>query len=122
MAACSASVAARSLSPAPSARLIAEETPPPIAPADIICVSMASGNTSAIAASGTVPSRPIYEVSATATNVLPTMATAFGRASVNSVGRIGAVRRPLTMGLAGAGFSGAASSGLSMVMRVSSRL
>ena len=59
MAACSASVAARSRSPAPSARLIAEETPPPIAPADIICVSIANGNTSAIAASGTVPSRPI---------------------------------------------------------------
>jgi hypothetical protein len=59
MAACSASVAARSRSPAPSARLIADETPPPIAPALIICVSMANGNTSAIAASGMVPSRPI---------------------------------------------------------------
>ena len=41
------------------ARLMAEETPPPIAPADIICVSMVNGNTSAIAASGMVPSRPI---------------------------------------------------------------
>ena len=59
IAACSASVAARSRFPAPSARLMADETPPPIAPADIICVSMTNGNTSAIPASGSVPSRPI---------------------------------------------------------------
>ena len=59
MAACSASVAARSRLPAPSARLIADETPPPIAPADIICVSITKGNTSAMPASGSVPSRPI---------------------------------------------------------------
>ena len=52
-------MAARSRSPAPSARLIAEETPPPIAPADIICVNMVKGNTSAIPASGSMPSRPI---------------------------------------------------------------
>ena len=59
MAACSASVAARSRLPAPSARLMADDTPPPIAPADIICVSITNGNTSAIPASGSVPSRPI---------------------------------------------------------------
>ena len=59
IAACSASVAARSRSPAPIARLMAEETPPPIAPADIICVSMTKGNTSAIPASASVPSRPM---------------------------------------------------------------
>jgi hypothetical protein len=53
-----ASVAARASSPAPSARLIAEEMPPPIAPAESICVSMIMGNTSAIAASGAVPSTP----------------------------------------------------------------
>jgi phosphate/sulfate permease len=38
--------------PAPSARLTDDETPPPIAPDDIICVSMAKGNTTAMAASG----------------------------------------------------------------------
>ena len=38
--ACRASASARARSPAPSARLIAEETPPPIAPADSICISM----------------------------------------------------------------------------------
>ena len=53
-----ASVRARSGSFAPSARLTAEDTPPPIAPADIICTSIANGKTSAIAASGAVPSRP----------------------------------------------------------------
>src|SRR3954463_14328117 len=58
MAACSASVAARSRLPAPSARLMAEETPPPIAPADIICVSITNGNTSAMPASGSGPRPP----------------------------------------------------------------
>jgi hypothetical protein len=42
----------------PSARLMAEDTPPPMAPLLIICVSMAKGNTRAMAASGTVPSWP----------------------------------------------------------------
>jgi hypothetical protein len=50
---------ARGRSPAPSARLTAEETPPPMAPADIIWVSIANGNTSAIAASGSVPRMPM---------------------------------------------------------------
>ena len=59
MTACSASVAARSRFPAPTARLMADETPPPIAPADIICVSITKGNTSAMPASGSTPSRPI---------------------------------------------------------------
>ena len=40
-------------------RLTADDTPPPIAPADIIPVSIENGNTSAIAASGVVPSRPM---------------------------------------------------------------
>ena len=35
-----------------------EETPPPIAPADSICISMISGKTSAMAASGVVPRMP----------------------------------------------------------------
>ena len=37
----------------------ADDTPPPIAPADIMPVSIANGNTSAIAASGSVPSSPM---------------------------------------------------------------
>ncbi len=56
--ACKASVSARATSPAPSARLMAEETPPPIAPAESICISMIMGNTSAMAASDVVPRIP----------------------------------------------------------------
>ena len=50
---------ASSRRPAPSARAIAEDTPPPIAPADIICISMTPGNTSATPASASVPSLPM---------------------------------------------------------------
>ena len=57
--ACVASVEARSWSPAPSARAIADATPPPIAPPDMVMVSITKGNTSAIAASDSTPSRPI---------------------------------------------------------------
>ena len=57
--ACAASTEARSLSPAPSARAIADATPPPIAPPDIVMVRITQGNTSAIAASDSTPRRPI---------------------------------------------------------------
>ena len=54
----SASASASARRPPPSARAIADEMPPPMAPADIICISMSSGNTSATPASGSVPSLP----------------------------------------------------------------
>ncbi len=54
-----ASVAARGLSPAPSARAIADAVPPPMAPPDIVIIRMISGNISAIAASGAMPRMPI---------------------------------------------------------------
>ena len=57
--ACAASVEARSRSPAPIARAIADATPPPIAPPDMVMVRITNGNTSAIAASDSTPSRPI---------------------------------------------------------------
>ena len=57
--ACAASVEARSRSPAPSARAIADATPPPMAPPDMVMVRITQGNTSAIAASDSTPSRPI---------------------------------------------------------------
>jgi len=41
--ACSASALASSRRPAPSARAIAEEMPPPMAPADIICINIKIG-------------------------------------------------------------------------------
>ena len=47
------------MSPAPSARAIADATPPPMAPPDIVMVRITVGNTSAIAASNSTPKRPI---------------------------------------------------------------
>ena len=41
--ACSTSASASSRRPAPSARAIADEMPPPMAPAEIICTSMTTG-------------------------------------------------------------------------------
>jgi hypothetical protein len=49
-----ASAAARR--PAPRARAIADEMPPPMAPADIICISISTGKTTATPASASVPS------------------------------------------------------------------
>ncbi len=53
--ACSTSASASSRRPPPSARAIAEEMPPPIAPADSICIIMKPGNTSAMPASASSP-------------------------------------------------------------------
>ena len=49
----SASASARR--PAPIARAIAEATPPPTPPFDIICISMRTGKTNATPASASVP-------------------------------------------------------------------
>ena len=87
--ACRASASARAKSPAPSARLIAEETPPPIAPADSICISMISGKTSVMAASGVVPRMPTYTVSKIATIARTSVAARLGRVSRSRAGRIG---------------------------------
>jgi hypothetical protein len=56
--ACSTSALASSLRRAPSARAMAEAMPPPMAPADVVCISITSGNTSAMPASASVPSLP----------------------------------------------------------------
>ena len=47
---------ARSRSPAPKARAMADRMPPPIAPADTICNNMKRGNTSAMPARASSPS------------------------------------------------------------------
>jgi len=57
--ACAANAEARSISAAPRARAMADATPPPIAPPDMVMVRMTQGNTSAIAANESTPSRPI---------------------------------------------------------------
>ena len=56
--ACTASALARSGAPAPSARLTADDTPPPIAPPDSIICSITIGNTSAMPASDGTPKLP----------------------------------------------------------------
>jgi hypothetical protein len=43
---------------APSARATAAATPPPIPPADMVCMSITSGKTSETPASASAPSRP----------------------------------------------------------------
>ena len=56
--ACTASAAARAGSPAPRARLTADETAPPMAPPDSIVCSMTNGKTSAMPPSAATPKRP----------------------------------------------------------------
>jgi hypothetical protein len=53
--ACSTSAFASSRLPPPMARAIAEEIPPPMAPADSICIIMKPGNTRAMPANASVP-------------------------------------------------------------------
>jgi hypothetical protein len=52
----STSASASARRPAPRARAIADEMPPPMAPADIICMSITMGKTSATPARASVPS------------------------------------------------------------------
>src|SRR5438445_2565036 len=79
----SASASARR--PAPSARAIADEIPPPMAPADIICISMSTGKTSATPASASVPSLPTKYVSMSPTDACTNMTSTLGVASRRSV-------------------------------------
>ncbi len=44
--------------PAPIARATAEATPPPMPPADIVCMSMTSGKVTETPASASAPSQP----------------------------------------------------------------
>ena len=61
--ACSTSASASSRRPPPSARATADEMPPPIAPAESICIIMKPGKTSAMPASASVPRRETHQVS-----------------------------------------------------------
>ena len=88
--ACAASRRAWSARPAPSARAIDDETPPPIAPAEAICSSITSGKTRARPASEAVPSRPTKIVSPTLTAVWNATRTTPGTASRAIVGAMGA--------------------------------
>jgi hypothetical protein len=56
--ACVTSRLASSRRPDPSARATAEATPPPMPPADIVCMSMTSGKVTETPASASAPSQP----------------------------------------------------------------
>ena len=47
---------------APSARALADAIPPPMAPAEVICINLTIGNTRAMPASASVPSFPTNQV------------------------------------------------------------
>ena len=87
--ACITSASAWSRRPAPSARAIADEMPPPMAPAEIICISMTPGNTSAMPASASVPSLATNQVSISPVAACATITSTLGHAIHSSVGTIG---------------------------------
>jgi len=58
MTACSAIASASSWRPAPKARATEDAMPPPMPPADIVCISITRGKTSAAPAKASTPSRP----------------------------------------------------------------
>src|SRR5438128_405173 len=76
--ACIASASASLRRPAPSARAIAAEIPPPMAPADIICISMSTGKTSVTPARASVPSLATKYVSMRPTEACTNMTSTFG--------------------------------------------
>src|SRR5207248_5906687 len=75
--------------PAPSARATAEATPPPIPPADIVCISMTSGNVTEIPARASGPRRPTKYASSTLMATWASSMITLGAASRNRVSAIG---------------------------------
>jgi len=57
---------------------MADEIPPPIAPCDIICMSITVGKTTAIPASASVPKRLIHHVSTSPVPAWASMTRMFG--------------------------------------------
>ncbi len=104
--ACSTSASASSRWPRPSARAIAAEMPPPIAPAEIVCISMTTGNTSAMPASASVPRRATQKVSISPVEACASMIRMFGHAMRSSIGTTGSCSSRRVCGLnAGLGFA-----------------
>ena len=68
---------------------MADAMPPPMAPADIICISITAGNTSAMPASASVPSLPTNQVSISPTAACATITSTMGAPRRNSVGTMG---------------------------------
>ena len=84
--ACMTSPFASARRPPPSARATAEATPPPIPPADIVCMSMMIGNTSETPASASGPRCPTQYASAVVRSACIIITATFGAASRSSVG------------------------------------
>ena len=104
--ACSTSPSASARRPAPSARAMADDMPPPIAPDDIICMSISPGNTSAIPASAGVPSRPMKCASINPVEAWASMTSTFGPARRNSNPGTGACSSASVRALRGEGIAG----------------
>ena len=86
---CTASASATSRRPAPRARAMAEATPPPMPPADMVCMSMIRGKTIETPASASVPSPLTKYASRTLTAVCTARTTTLGAARRKSVEAIG---------------------------------
>src|SRR5688572_32885389 len=89
--------------PPPSARATADETPPPNPPFDIVTISIQTGRTSETPARASEPRRETNSASAVLESAISMTTRMFGRASLRSVGRIGASRIRLVRGLTEAG-------------------
>ena len=82
-------------------------------PADIVCMSMTSGNTSAIPASASRPSQPTYTASRTLMAAWTVMTTTFGAARRSRVVRIGASSRARVRGASAPAATGGATGSVS---------
>ena len=89
MIACQTRAFASSFRPEPSARAMAEEMPPPMAPPESICIIMKPGNTSAMPASASVPRCETHQVSISPVEACTSMTRMFGQARRSKVGTIG---------------------------------
>ena len=109
----------------PLYRAMAEAMPPPTAPAEVICISITIGNTSAMPASASVPRCDTHQVSISPVDACASMIRMLGHAMRSSSGTIGPcsiarVRGFILAGSAsGGGAAGATATGASgrMFMR-----
>ena len=84
--ACSTSASASLRRPAPNARATAEEIPPPMAPAETICINMTTGNTNAMPANASVPRCETHQVSISPVDAWASMTRILGQARRSNVG------------------------------------
>src|SRR5262249_23104148 len=88
---------------------IADETPPPMAPAEIICISMTRGKTSAMPASASVPSFDTNQVSINPVAACATITNTLGHPIRNKVATMGPRSNARVRGLSSAGATTGAS-------------